>query len=587
MQAIVPISTPQYDLVDRTSYYTNYKRQRGINGAIPILVAHAQPFTVPEPDPPYPPNLPNIFSVFHTLPIEHQDTPIHAYPVVDNKNDTLTQSQMLKDEAAPAFISSQVKEMQRLINMDVFDILHISTKPELARLLSSIWSYCWKRNPLGKILKHKSCICVDGSQQLQGRDNWKVYAPVVSLPTIHLTLLLSTILDLKQRQVDYTQAFPQAPLTEPVYMKIPQGWYVDAQTGTLHQHSDPTYNHRDQYIRLKRNLYGCKQATWNWFRHLRNGLLAEGFRQSKADPCLFLRQDCILIVYTDDCIFFAEEDSTIDALIANLSKTYLLEDQGLVQDYLGIWISKDPVTKCIHMTQTGLIESVLQDLNLLNDSKMKDTPSLGILYPDRDGVPRQHSWNYRSVIGKLNYIAQNTRPDISFAVHQCAGYSSNPTALHKLAVKRIGRYLLATRDKGLILQPTHNFILDMFVNADFAGMWHHEYSKLWECAFSRTGYVITYCGCPVHWASKLQSEIALSTTESEYIALSMASRELLPLRHLVTEFHQHGLFSAPLSSPFSVTSTSTLEATTIYEDNASCVALAHSEGTKVRTKYIS
>ncbi len=130
------------------------------------------------------------------------------------------------------------------------------------------------------------------------------------------------------------------------------------------------------------------------------------------------------------------------------------------------------------MTQSGLIESVLQDLNLLHDSKMKDTPSLGILYPDKDGVPHQHSWNYHSVIGKLNYIAQNTQPDISFAVHQCARYSVNPTALHKLAVKPIGRYLLATRDKGLILQPTHNFKLDMFVDADFAGIWHREYSEL-------------------------------------------------------------------------------------------------------------
>jgi hypothetical protein len=127
----------------------------------------------------------------------------------------------------------------------------------------------------------------------------------------------------------------------------------------------------------------------------------------------------------------------------------------------------------------------------------------------------------------------------------------------------------------------------MFVDADFAGMWHREYSELRECALYRTGYVITYCGCPTHWASKLQSEIALSTTESEYIALSMASRELLPLQCLVTEFHQHGLFSAPLSTPFSATATSTLEATTIYEDNASCVVLVHSEGTKVRTKQIS
>jgi len=154
-------------------------------------------------------------------------------------------------------------------------------------------------------------------------------------------------------------------------------------------------------------------------------------------------------------------------------------------------------------------------------------------------------------------------------------------------VKRIGRYLLASRDKGLILHPTHNFKLDMYVDADFAGMWHREYSELQECALSRTGYIITYCGCPIHWASKLQSKIALSTTESEYITLSMASRELLPLRRLVMELHKHGLFSTPLSTPFSITHTSTLEASIVYEDNASCVVLAHRDGNKVRTKHIS
>jgi len=239
------------------------------------------------------------------------------------------------------------------------------------------------------------------------------------------------------------------------------------------------------------------------------------------------------------------------------------------------------------MTQPGLIESVLMDLNLLQDSKSKDTPSVGILYPDRDGIKRQDTWHYRSVIGKLNYIAQNRRPDISFAVHQCAQYSSNPTALHELAVKHIGHYLLNTKDKGLIMHPTQDFKLDMFVDADFAGMWHWEYSELRECALSCTGYIITYCGCPIHWASKLQSEIALSTTESEYIALSMASRELLPIRRLIAELHKHGPTSVPLDHPFSMAHTSTLEASTVYEDNASCIVLAHRKGTKVRTKHIS
>jgi hypothetical protein len=273
-------------------------------------------------------------------------------------------------------------------------------------------------------------------------------------------------------------------------------------------------------------------------------------------------------------------------LIQNLSQIFLLEDQGSIQDYLRILIDKDPINKTISMSQPGLIELVLADLNLLNGAKPKDTPSVGILYPDWDGIPRQESWNSRSVIVKLNYIAQNTRLDISFAVHQCAHYSSSPTALQELAVKCIGQYLSATKDKGLVMHPTHNFKLDMFVDANFAGLWHWEYSELCECALSRTSYIITYCGCPIHWASKLQSKIALSTTESEYTALSMASRELIPLCQLIVELHKHGLFSTPLGKPFSVTHTSTLEASTIYEDNASCVVLAHSEGTKVRTKHI-
>ncbi|MFN9979139.1 MAG: hypothetical protein ACK53Y_04460, partial [bacterium] len=69
------------------------------------------------------------------------------------------------------------------------------------------------------------------------------------------------------------------------------------------------------------------------------------------DPCLFLHSDCILIVYTDDCIFFAKEDAMIDKLLANLSASFQLENQGNVQNYLGICITKDPMTQSIHMAQ--------------------------------------------------------------------------------------------------------------------------------------------------------------------------------------------------------------------------------------------
>jgi len=136
------------------------------------------------------------------------------------------------------------------------------------------------------------------------------------------------------------------------------------------------------------------------------------------------------------------------------------------------------------------------------------------------------------------------------------------------------------------MSPKHDFHLDIYVEADFAGLWHRDYAKLREGALSRTGYVITYCGCPIHWASKLQSEIALSTTESEYIALSMATRELLPLQRLVSEIH-HSFIATPLESVFSITRTSNIKASQVFEDNSSCIILAYSDGTKPRTKHLS
>jgi hypothetical protein len=152
---------------------------------------------------------------------------------------------------------------------------------------------------------------LNGSQQEFGRDFWETYAPVVSWSTIRLVLLLSTILNLKTCQVDYTQAFPQAPLDDPVYMRLPQGWFVNS-FGELQQHSNPKFRDKEHFLQLKKNLYGCKQAARNWFKYLSQGLLSQGFVQSKIDPCLYLRHDCLMVVYTNDCLIFARSDTVID-----------------------------------------------------------------------------------------------------------------------------------------------------------------------------------------------------------------------------------------------------------------------------------
>jgi hypothetical protein len=140
----------------------------------------------------------------------------------------------------------------------------------------------------------------------------------------------------------------------------------------------------------------------------------------------------------------------------------------------------------------------------------------------------------------------------------------------------------------MFLHPSQDLKLDiMYVDAGFAGMWHREYSERPDCTLSYTEYIITYCGCPMHWATKHQSENTLSTTESEYTTISMSIRELIPLHHLVIELHKHSLFTAPLDKPYAITRTSTLEVLQVYEDNTSCIVLAHIEGTKVYMKHIS
>jgi hypothetical protein len=296
------------------------------------------------------------------------------------------------------------------------------THPRRAKLLSSTWSYRRKRLPNGDLLKHKARICVNGKEQVFGRDYWERYAPVASWATIHMLLVLSSIMNLKPGR--WTVHKPFHMLEDPVSLRVPQGWYIEH--GRLKQHFNPKFNDVSHYMRLKRNLYGCKQAAHNWFKHLTKGLIQRGFTHSKTDQCLFLGKDCILVVYVDDCLLFAGDSTVIDKLIRDLSTSILLQDEGDVNAFLGVQINEDPVTHTITFTLPSLLQQVLHDVGIRANSNGKDTPADSILHADPNGPDRVETWNYRSVIGKLNYLANNTRPDISMAVHQCARYCSNP-----------------------------------------------------------------------------------------------------------------------------------------------------------------
>jgi hypothetical protein len=132
-------------------------------------------------------------------------------------------------------------------------------------------------------------------------------------------------------------------------------------------------------------------------------------------------------------------------------------------------------------------------------------------------------------------LEKSKRPDISCSFHQCTRHCERPKLQHIKAVKRLGRYLLAAQDKGLIG-------MECWVDAAHASEWSSKPAGTDpRTARSRMGYVITYAGYPMHWTSKIQTEIALSSTEAEYIALSQAMREVLPIIWLLEEAKQQGI----------------------------------------------
>ncbi len=182
-------------------------------------------------------------------------------------------------------------------------------------------------------------------------------------------------------------------------------------------------------------------------------------------------------------------------------------------------------------TQRTLIDSIITDVGL-KDAKVKPVPAKVSLqlHAFKDKPPFDLDFNYRSAAGKLNYLAQTTRPDIMYTAHQIAKYLSDPRQSHGKAILYLVCYVKKTRDLGLKFKPDPKKGFECYCDANFSENWKKAFAAVDpSTAKSRSGWIIFYAGCPVSWASKLQSQVALSTTEAEYIAILQSLCDVIPV----------------------------------------------------------
>ena len=254
----------------------------------------------------------------------------------------------------------------------------------------------------------------------------------------------------------------------------------------------------------------------------------------------------------------------IEKLMKALQNKYKLKtvDTNL---FLGIHIS-NPKKQTLKLSQGQYARKLLARHGLENCKSVKK-PLERTMEPNRSQCSIQKKTEYNSIIGGLQYLANNTRPDIAYAVNHLARFLVNPSDEHISAARRILRYISGDLDRGIMFRTEKTKpLLEAYSDADFAG--DPESSK------STTGSLIRLASGPISWRSHLQHEVVLSTTEAEYLAATETCRQLQWVKSLLYEL---GL----------VDHIEGASCTNLYVDNQSTISLIKNHDNHKRSKHIA
>jgi hypothetical protein len=342
-----------------------------------------------------------------------EEDPLLAYKSTSDP-DTMYLHEAMREPDKAEFVKSMTKEVNGMIDNETFVIRKRTSIPEGVKILPSVWQMRRKGDiKTRKIKKWKARLNIDDSRMEKGLHYDQTYSPVASWNSIRMLLTLTAVHGWHTIQLDYVAAFPQAPVEKDLYMSIPRGFEMEGAA-------------KGEYVlQLKRNLYGQKQAGRVWNAYLVDKLINKlKFTQSKADECVFYRGTTMYVLYTDDSILAGPNQAEIDQLIKELRQANLdLTIEGTLDDFLGVNIDRKS-DGTIHLTQPHLIDQILKDLKIDDQERTKgrQTPAncSTLLSRHSNSIDFYKSFDYRSVIGELNYLEKATRSDIAYITHQCA-----------------------------------------------------------------------------------------------------------------------------------------------------------------------
>ncbi|CAI7891578.1 unnamed protein product [Closterium sp. NIES-53] len=457
---------------------------------------------------------------------------------VEMPGEPATLKEALESIDAEEWKTAMESELKSIEENGTWELVEL---PEGHKAITSKWLFKIKSDADGKIERYKSRLVANEYQQKEKVDYKELFAPVVK-PTMLRTLLTSAAnKGWVVKQMDVTTAFLNGILEEEIFMAQPEGF--DDGSGRV--------------WKLKKALYGLKQAPRQWYLKLREVLEEIGFTPSSANHSLFMlgegEQKSFMVAYVDEILIFSPSSDLVKEVMLKIQDMFKCKALGDVSFYLGLHIKRDVEKRCMWVHQRKYLEALAANFGQSEGHVATPFPSgfKCVKGPEEESVGEEERHRFHSLVGSLMYTAVNTRPDIPFATGQFARVVQCPNEEQVAAGMRVVKYLGQTptvwlqylaaaqrRQKGADGVEPGRLFLTAFSDA--------SYASEPEDMTSVGGFICCIGGGPTAWESKKQVDQALSSVESEYMALFRAVREIVWQRCLLDELGEEQQGPTPL-----------------------------------------
>lgn len=436
-------------------------------------------------------------------------------------------------------------------------VWHLVTQPENFNPVGCRWVYTVKRDERGNIQRYKARLVAQGFKQIKGESYDETFSPVVNFGVIRFFFsLLVSLQGWTHLQCDIKCAYLYATLDHNVYMTQPPGFIVKGKEKMV--------------CKLNKALYGLHQSGRVWFFELNKVLLEIGFIKFEWCNCVYtFKNEVVLLLYVDDMVLFSKNRKNIDRAINRLNQHFDLKILGKTRKLLGVEFEEGGNVLEIH--QKSYIDEICSIFKEYKFPISSLPISKGTVFsknqcPQFDSeVKEMLNYPYRSLLGCLSFLANRTRPDISYAVNIFSQFQSNPGIAHWEGLLKLLGYVSYTKDLKLSLK-CNTSLITVFTDADFAANRDDRTSM--------GGQIVLLGKSPIAWRTFKEKCISLSTMEAEFVAMTEAAKELLWFDRILNECISKQVIHSPMQKSI------------LYVDNMAAIDFVNSPIENYRTKHI-